>query len=195
MKRSLVLIRHSLPNIIADVPACQWALSERGRQRCRPLASRVASWQPGIVVSSLESKAIETGRLVAERLDIPFETAAGLHEHERQGATFTTSKQFQTDVAAFFQHPGERVFGNETADQARQRFCQAVTKVLTAHSLDTVAIVTHGTVMTLFVSQMTGMEPFSFWQRLGLPAFVVLGLPEADTNHPMELLTVEERVC
>lgn len=195
MKRKLILVRHSLPNIVPGVPACQWTLSEEGRQRCQPLASRLAVWQPGIVVSSLEPKAIETGRLVSDELDIPFETAVGLHEHERQGTAFTTPERFQADIAVFFRQPGELVLGNETADQARERFHHAVTTVLSAHPLNTVAIVAHGTVITLFVCRVTGIEPFSFWRRLGLPALVVFGLPEADTNHPMELLAVEEHVC
>ena len=178
MRRKLILVRHSLPNIVPDVPACQWTLSEPGRQRCKPLASRLAPWQPGIVAASLEPKAIETGRLVAELMDIPFETAAGLHEHEREGVEFTTRERLQADVATFFRQPGKQVFGNETADQARRRFHQAVTIVLAEHPLDSVAIVAHGTVMTLFVNQVAGVEPFRFWQRLGLPAFVVFGLPE-----------------
>lgn len=189
MKRSLILVRHSLPDIVPGLPACQWTLSEPGRQRCRPLASRLAAWQPGIVVSSLEPKAIETGRLVAAELDIPFETAVGLHEHARQVTPFTTPERFQADIAAFFQHPGKRVFGSETADQARERFRQAMEMVLATHPFDTVAIVAHGTVMTLFIGQVTGMEPLPFWQRLGLPAFVVFGLPE------MSLLAVEEQIC
>jgi broad specificity phosphatase PhoE len=40
-----------------------------------------------------------------------------------------------------------------------------------------VAVVTHGTVMTLFVTRAAGLEAFPFWKRLGLPAFVVLSWP------------------
>jgi broad specificity phosphatase PhoE len=189
MRRKLILVRHSQPNIVPGVPAQEWPLSERGRRRCQPLASRLAPWQPGVVVTSQEPKAIETGRLVAKLLDTPLETAAGLHEHERKGIAFTTPEQFQADVAAFFLHPGERVFGSESADQAGRRFHQAATTVLAQHPLDNVAIVAHGTVITLLVAQAAGVEPFPFWQRLGLPAFVVLSLPE------MDLLAVEEHVC
>ncbi|MBN1579105.1 MAG: histidine phosphatase family protein [Anaerolineae bacterium] len=189
MKKKLLLVRHSMPDIVPGVPACKWTLSDQGRQRCTPLASRLAPWQPQIVVASPEPKASETGRLVASLLDIPFETAAGLHEHERTGTTFTTPERFQAQVAAFFQEPDKLVFGSETADQAGRRFYKAVTTVLTAHSLDAVAIVAHGTVITLFVSQVASIDPFPFWRRLGLPALVVLALPE------MSLLAVEENIC
>jgi broad specificity phosphatase PhoE len=189
MKQRLILIRHSMPDIVPGVLASQWALSDQGRQRCQLLAARLVPWQPRIVVSSLETKAIETGRLVAEGLHIPFETAEGLHEHERTGTTFTSRERFQSDIAAFFREPDRLVFGDETADQASQRFHRAVISVLETHPLDTVAIATHGTVMTLFVSRAAGIEPFPFWQRLGLPAFVVLSVPE------MRIVAVEEGVC
>ncbi len=39
-------------------------------------------------------------------------------------------------------------------------------------------VVAHGTVITLFVARRAGLEPFPFWKRLGLPAFVALSLPD-----------------
>jgi broad specificity phosphatase PhoE len=38
-------------------------------------------------------------------------------------------------------------------------------------------VVSHGTVVALFVAAATGVEPYAFWNRLGLPSFVVLSLP------------------
>ena len=182
MKRKLVLVRHSLPAITPDIPAPQWPLSEEGRQRCTPLAAKLAAWQPGVVVTSSEPKAIETGRIVAGLLALPCETAAGLHEHERTRATFTTPERFRAGMAAFFQQPDKLAFGDETANRAHHRFHQAVTASLAKHPRDNVAIVAHGTVMALFVARAAGIDPFSFWQRLGLPAFVVLALPQ-HTQH------------
>jgi hypothetical protein len=37
-------------------------------------------------------------------------------------------------------------------------------------------MVVHGTVITLFVAQVALIEPFEFWQQLGLPSFVVIDL-------------------
>ena len=39
-------------------------------------------------------------------------------------------------------------------------------------------MVTHGTVMTLYVASVAGVQPMRFWHRLGLPSFVVLTLPD-----------------
>lgn len=62
--------------------------------------------------------------------------------------------------------------------QARERFTAAVQAILAERPEGNVVIVAHGTVLTLFVAHHTGVAPLPFWQRLGLPSFVVLSLPE-----------------
>jgi hypothetical protein len=32
--------------------------------------------------------------------------------------------------------------------------------------------------MTLLLARVAGVEPFAFWQNLGMPAFVALALPD-----------------
>ena len=197
--RRLVLVRHSLPQIVPGLPASQWVLSEEGRCRCRLLAEALAAFQPDVVVSSHEAKAVETGRLIAAELDKPFETADGLHEHERSNVPYCDRERFEAAVAEFFARPDELVFGDETAQQALGRFSQAIHATVSRHlprharrrhtRRQTIAVVTHGTVMTLFVAHIAGVEPFSFWQGLGLPAFVVLALPE------FELLNVTNSIA
>lgn len=176
--RKLILVRHSLPAIAGEEPASQWQLSEEGRRRCGRLAELLAAHRPSAIVTSTEPKAIETGQIVGERLGIPVEAAPNLHEHERPGSGLDTPEQFEGKVARLLENPGEPVFGAETGDQARERFSDAVDDVMKQHPAGNVAIVSHGTVMTLFVARATGVDPVTFWKGLGLPAFVVLSHPE-----------------
>jgi broad specificity phosphatase PhoE len=175
--RRLVLIRHSLPEIDADVPARAWRLSEEGRRRCVRLAEEVSAYAPAVVVTSEEPKAIETGQIVAERLGLYWETAAGLHEHERPWAPWEGREAFEAKVAQFFQRPESPVFGAETAEQADRRFRAALDQVLHKHGQGDMAVVSHGTVMTLLVAGSNQLDPFGFWKSLGLPAVVVLAIP------------------
>lgn len=187
--RKLVLVRHSLPEFVTGMPASQWQLSAEGRQRCETLAGRLATYDLAAVVASEEPKAAETGRIVARILGLPFKMAPGLHEHERGVVRDLEDREaFQTQVAAFFAQPGELVFGRETAEEAHARFAAAVIAVLEQHPHGNLAIVSHGTVMALFIARANRLDPILFWKSLGLPAFAVLSLPS------FRLLGVAERV-
>lgn len=159
------------------VPAREWHLSDIGRARCVMLATKLAPYSADRIVSSSEPKAIETAKIVAERLGKPLEIAEGLHEHERTRTPFRKPDQFEQCVSDFFAHPHELVFGEETADSAFGRFANAVENVIRIYARSNMAIVTHGTVIALFVSRLTNLEPFKVWKRLGLPSFVVLDFP------------------
>jgi broad specificity phosphatase PhoE len=41
-----------------------------------------------------------------------------------------------------------------------------------------VAIVSHGTVISLFAQRRAQQEPFALWRRMGLPSFIVLDMPQ-----------------
>ena len=188
--RKLVLVRHSVPEIIPTVPASEWQLSDEGRRRCIKLAERLAVYAPAVIVASQEPKAIETGQIVAGILGMPFETALHLHEHERRNVgLFDTREQFEAKVARLLEHPGEVVFGQETGDEACDRFAAVIADVLEGHPSGNLAVVSHGTVMTLFVARAAGIDPVPFWKGLGLPAFTVLSCPDFD------LLEVAESVA
>jgi broad specificity phosphatase PhoE len=178
LSNTLILIRHSQSQPERDRPASQWPLTEEGRRRCIALAKRLAAYAPDVIVTSRERKAIETGALVAARLALPTLIAHGLHEHEREQVGWLSNPAFERAVSAFFAQPNELVFGEETATQAGARFDAAVRDVVAAYPAQTIALVSHGTVITLFLAQHAGVAALPFWKRLGMPALVVLSLPE-----------------
>lgn len=174
----LVLVKHSLPEIIPTTPAKEWQLSKAGRVRCKALADHLAPYFPDVLISSLEPKAIETAQIAAHRLNKPYYTHEGLHEHDRTGVDFLGREQFEAKVKEFFLHPDRLVFGKETAAQAVERFSKALTAVEVEHPNKNIVVVSHGTVITLFVEKISNLDSFSFWRSLDLPSFVVLSLPQ-----------------
>ncbi len=176
--RKLILIRHSISKVDPAKPAGEWALSAEGRQRCKPAAELLAPYRPGVVVTSREPKAAETGQLIAEALGLRCTTADGLHEHDRKGVGYLrTQEEFEQRVAHLFACPGQTVFGRESADEAHARFSRAVSDALAQYPGENVAIATHGTVMALFVARAAGLDPFEFWKQLTMPSLVVMRLP------------------
>ena len=175
--RSLVLVKHSMPEIEPDRPASAWKLGEVGRRRSELLAARLRGVSPEVIWSSREPKAIETAELVAKEFGVPVEIADGLEEHHRDNEPFLSSKEkFEEAVERFFRYPNRLVFGTETAEQARNRFAAAIDKVIGAGEADSI-VVTHGTVMTLYVAGVAGVQRMDFWRGLGLPSYVALTLP------------------
>lgn len=174
----LILVKHSMPAIAPDAPAATWQLSAAGRARCLPLATALVAYRPEILVTSSEPKASETAAIVASRLGLDYTAIAGLHEHDRHGVPWLGEDQFAAQVGRFFAEPDQLVMGAETAHAAHARFARAVDGVVASAPGQTVAVVAHGTVISLYVAHATGVDPFSLWQQLGLPSFVVLALPD-----------------
>lgn len=172
----LILVKHSLPENLKDVPAREWHLSETGQGLAHVLAGKLLIYQPEIIVSSMEPKARETAAILADDLGLEFHEIKDLHEHDRSGVPYHEKAIFQNFVRELFDKPDELVFGNETANAALARFRHAVEHVLSLYTDKTITIVAHGTVISLFVSWLTGCNGYSLWQELGLPSFVVLDI-------------------
>jgi broad specificity phosphatase PhoE len=186
--RKLILIKHAPPMVDPTVSSEQWTLSEKGQALCAPLADAVAAHRPGVIVSSEEPKAAETARLVAERLKISTHPAPGLHEHDRRNVPHMRSGEFISMMELFFRKPEEHVLGKETADQAVRRFTTSLNNVLNGHPQDNVAVVSHGTVIALFLKDRDRRAAFEIWRAMGLPSFAVLSLPE------MKLIECVDRI-
>jgi broad specificity phosphatase PhoE len=176
MTKYLILVKHSVPEIEQDQPANTWRLSNEGQRRAQRLAEELLSFEPEIVLSSDEPKSVETAEILSHRLQLDMHTLPGLHEHDRSNVPFLSHDAFQASMRDFFQRPDALVFGRETADQAHNRFYRAVHSILTEYRNNTVIIVAHGTVISLFVARLTGTSDLELWNRLGLPSFVVMDL-------------------
>jgi broad specificity phosphatase PhoE len=165
----VLLVRHSLPGLDPSQPAEEWRLSEEGRRRCGPLAVRLRDHSPTGIVSSTELKARETAELIGEELGLAVRESAGLRETERRTVPWLETEELQRGIRALFARPDEVVFGEESASAALARFSAAV------DGLDEgTVVVTHGTVISLYVAARTGRDAFELWSRLGLPDLVVV---------------------
>lgn len=172
--RKLILIKHSSPQVTPGVPPSQWPLSERGRELCTPVAEKVAAYAPSVIVASEEIKASETGQRIADRLNVQIETAPGLQEHDRDNVPHLRSAEFISLMELAFRKPDDLVLGRETANQSERRFAGAIEAVLAKHPTGNIAVVSHGTVIALFVAKHSGQKPFELWRKLGLPSLVAM---------------------
>jgi len=178
--RHLILVKHAMPQVDVETPAHEWRLHPEGIAAASVLAERLtgARYTPERIVASLEPKATQTGSIIAERLHLPFATVDGLHEHDRRAAGFLERKVFEARMRDLFAHPDSVVFGSESASAALTRFTAAVDRAISEDTGDgDVVIVTHGTVMSLFVATRSHVDATALWTTLGLPSYIALELP------------------
>ncbi len=175
--KNIILVKHSIPEIISTVPAKEWRLSQTGQIRCTALAEKLEFFSPDVIFSSIEPKAIETAQIITEKFNKPFSIVDGLQEHDRANIGLLEKKEFESKVKEFFDKPESLIFGRETANQSLARFSKALSSIESEYPDKNIAVVAHGTVITLFVSKFNAVEAFSFWKKLDLPSFVVLSLP------------------
>ena len=176
--RKLILVKHAAPQVVPGVPPEKWTLSEQGKQRCGPLAEALRAYQPEVVVSSLEPKADETGELVAGHLALPFEAVEGPARTRSEQRPPHAQPRVHLPDGALLPPPGGARAGPR---DARTRPCGASKPrwdvVLVDHADQNVAVVSHGTVIALFVAKHGGGKAYDLWRQMGLPSFRVLGLP------------------
>jgi broad specificity phosphatase PhoE len=174
--RHLVLIKHARPQVDPAITSEEWQLGKEGTDGAARLVAPLRRFSFDRIYSSDEPKAAQTARILAHALDKPVEQVPDLREHDRRNVPHMDSREFISHVALLFREPDRLVFGNETAAEAYARFATAVDTIIKRELRD-VAIVTHGTVISLFAQHRADREPFPLWRNMGLPSFIVLEIP------------------
>jgi len=173
---TLILIKHATPVKDPDRPSHEWELSEEGRTQAIRLAKRLQESRIAIdlVFTSGEPKAEETGQVIAAEFDRPMRVVNELAEHDRSNVPVMPTREFISSVAQFFKEPGRLVLGAETARDAKARITRAIEQIMTANPAKNVAVVSHGTVISLFAAEMVKEDPFHLWRGMGLPSYIVI---------------------
>jgi broad specificity phosphatase PhoE len=142
-------ITHPQVRIDPAVAVPKWGLSETGAARARLAATRPWARQLGRIISSDETKAIETAALVAAG-GLSVEVIEGMHENDRSATGFLAPPEFEKAADWFFANPTASFHGWERAIDAQARIVSKVEEVLRQHDPKVpVAFVGHGGVGTL----------------------------------------------
>lgn len=177
MPRTLHLIKHGQPGVIPGVPAHEWPLAVGALDGLPALISKLIP-RPEIIISSEEPKAKATAQGLAVALKVPLRPMLGLHEQLRYTAPWHANPaDFELDIQRFFTHPDAVVSGEESATDARTRFANAVNAVMLANPQENVAVVAHGTVISLLVAHFNAVDVVAFWKSLRLLDAVTLAWP------------------
>ena len=174
----LVLVKHAIPILDASIAPKHWNLGDEGEAQASLLADNIKSYLPFSLYSSEEAKATKTAKIIALALELDLTIVYGFKEIDRPAGPLLSQKEHRNLNQGIFDEPFKRVLGKESATQALDRFSKAVgenvEKTLTNNNA---VIVSHGTVISLFVEKYNKVKGFELWKMLECSSSVVLDFP------------------
>jgi broad specificity phosphatase PhoE len=153
-----IYVTHPQVRIDPDVQVPRWGLSELGVSRSHAAARLDWTAQLGRILSSDETKALETAAILAAPAGVNVEVMHHAGENDRSATGFLVPEEFEKAANWFFANPGQSFRGWERAADAQARIVAAVTSVLDGHDPSTpIAFVGHGGVGTLLKCHLAGV--------------------------------------
>ncbi len=164
-------ITHPSVNIDPNVPVPRWGLSEKGRRQTQAMLRQPWVASIGRIVSSGETKALETAEILAAHLGLTVEVRPGTGENDRSATGFVPPDEFERLADTFFAQPEVSIQGWERAVDAQARIVSGLADLLDpATQLDQttdnpatnistatdIAVIGHGGVGTLWYCHLTG---------------------------------------
>ena len=141
---------------LKDVRA--WSLNEVGSTRVATLAAQLGSLSgTRRVISSDETKALETATPLSLALGVPLEVRPRMHENDRSSTGFLPPQEFETVADQFFAEPAVSVRGWETANSAQRRIVDEFEACLASPHEGDILFVGHGGVGTLLFCSLSGI--------------------------------------
>jgi broad specificity phosphatase PhoE len=171
----LVLIRHARVTVDPRLPADQWRLSAQGIEAASALCRDPAVAEVSLFYTSSEPKALATALAISGRQAVV--QVPDLRELDRSAAGWLdTAAEYAALVEELFRHPDEPVRGCEPATVAQRRIVHAIDTLVAAHHGRTLAVVSHGIVLALYmchVKRLARPDP-AIWRSIGFPDLAVV---------------------
>jgi broad specificity phosphatase PhoE len=166
MRSEIILLKHSMPDLIGNTPPQEWKLGVEGQRSAMEFADRLRKKEIRHILSSSETKALETAKIIGRAFGIEPKVIPGIHEIDIKPRPILSREEHINANSLIFEMPDRAVLGNESASNARQRFETALQDGLGKVPLDEdVLVVSHGTVISLFVASKNGCDPLPIWKN------------------------------
>ena len=160
----LLVIRHARPEAeVRDDGPADPPLSPLGLRQAEATADFLAGETVDAIVTSTMRRAIETGRPLAERLDISPERLDGLKESDHQRSSYTPMEDMDKDhevIQEYLEDP--LLMFSDGYDTFRDRIRDAFDAIVANHSGQVVAVFCHSMVASVYLQTVLGHgDPFA----------------------------------
>ncbi len=150
-----IYLTHPEINVDPAVPVPEWSLSDIGKERAAEALELAFAGDIRQVVSSTETKAVETANIFAEKASLPVRVLKFLGENDRSATGFLPPEEFEKTADQFFANPRDSICGWERAIDAQTRIVTGVQAALRAIKPDNPVLFTgHGAVGTLLMCHL-----------------------------------------
>ena len=174
--KNLILIRHSKTQQVPDISSHKWTISDEGVDLARQLSEQLAEYKIEMIFSSHEKKTKETANIFKERLNLPSVIELDGVEETRRGEVpyFADHNEFGARVIKAMENKSEILFGDESFENALNRFIKAIDSITRQYpNAEYLAVVSHGTVISLYLEHLTKIKARKFWKAMPMPAYYI----------------------
>ena len=182
---NIIFIRHAPTQIDKHTSAKNWILREDSAQLCRLLAQKIEQYAISKIYTSTEMKAQLTGQHIADTLKLDTPIINDNLQETASSKFYESQDEFRETVMLAMKNPHSLHFGEETFTDAKKRFSAQVELIAQTHAQETIAIVTHGRILSMFLGDFMPENPENIWQRLQMPAYAVLSW---ETKEILEIM-------
>lgn len=157
MKPVFRYLSHPQVNIDPATPVPKWGLSDVGRARCEAVAKALSLKNTKTIISSDETKALETASFFSKALGIETTVRPKSHENDRSATGYLKGQEFEGAANQFFAHPQQSFRGWERAVDAQARIVAEAHSVIASSDLGDILMIGHGGVGTLLYCHFAGL--------------------------------------
>lgn len=161
------LVRHAAVTPRPEIPGPQWHLSPDGRVAAEKLGEEPHWANVHGIHTSVEPKAVATAQRITAPNELPIRIERDLREVEGRAWVETG---YAEQVHAYLS--GDPPDGWEPIDHAQARMRNCIDGIVAKQADLNVGIVSHGIVLTLYVSDVMGLSPqeaIVLWESIRFP--------------------------
>ncbi|NBD27514.1 histidine phosphatase family protein [Paenibacillus glycinis] len=169
MTTVLLLVRHAESDVRAGSDRAR-GLTANGRADARRLTEQLRQTPIDAVVSSPYARAVLTVQGIADERGLPVLPVEDLRERRLHGTDRLLPRAaFLEAVERSFADPDASLPGGESYREAQRRGAQAVRGLLDRFAGKTVAVGTHGNLLSMILQAWDARYDYAFWQSLTMP--------------------------
>ncbi|HUO11384.1 MAG TPA: histidine phosphatase family protein [Caulobacteraceae bacterium] len=165
---TLILVRHAQSAPRPDLAEAAFPLSEKGRQQARDLAPILAELGVDALASSPYQRAIDTLRPYADGAGLTIAIDHDLRER-RLGPWLDDPEAVHEAMRRMHADADFALDGGESSRACQARFEAALARILAVHAGRTIAIGSHGGIISHFLASRADDLPSEFWRRIQNP--------------------------